>query len=786
MGALRNSCKLRHLVLWRVVRLAALVALYLHPPVSATALSLLSCSNVQLSQFAVAVLSSGSPSAVLSGRAPRDNALVTVPLLTSNPYIICFSPVHLPAGLFACITLALYVLGLPVLTFALILRDPWLRTWMQRPKRSRRGSRVAALPPPDQYALGDAVSLVDVDVQRDVVTQNADPSQTWTPDDGEGAPPILWPFLRDSGYELHSWFMRHVDTAIVLALTLLSALLPLPSTLSQLAIKLALTLAVLGSLLGCLIVLPNPYVEPWKWYLRVSLISLSMSCVIVNGVSRAADIGYDSITLSAFIAPASYINMSVLCITVAVALGGFVYKERRQVRDARTDAKSSVQLDPTPSATPDRGTPRLQADSPVAIAEAAPQASSEPALCSAHDPESALSGAPSSMHEDTGLTMPARPLAMPEMRRASGSRLLNTWNRMTSVYRVSAPEKRDRATAMQRNSAVTTTSPVPCTALVPEVDGAPVIPAVSSNLAGLPRRSTANDRAPPSLSSGGDGRYQPRPALETAEDQGRSIGGMSGGQSDHHRAPPSFLTGQRAPGNNAGESFTGPRGVLRRSGLNLLAELPSLSDARLSNGAVSGANNGITVDLEVEGPLGRLAPQGLGNPARFLRQHLLRRPSTASEAPTAAGPSVFHLPPRPADVGSLALQSHRVGEVAAYHRPRRRATAIDLQALSEAKPLAVAAPPRRMSWYGNTRPSGAPLDSPADTLGVPSGSASPVPPRETLQPMRLSLPRRPSSYTGDSDVLQAAPPVRRSSAAAAAAGAAAIASKTIATTAWGP
>jgi len=134
---------------------------------------------------------------------------------------------------------------------------------------------------------------------------------------------VLVPFQRDSGYVEKAWFWRHIDMAVVVGLNALDVLLPLPPTSSQLTMKLALTLFLLVSLLTCLFLLPNPYVLRWQWYLRVSLVLLSASCVVVNGATRSLDIGEGGPALEAIIAPLSYANMCVLFITVVVLLAGF-------------------------------------------------------------------------------------------------------------------------------------------------------------------------------------------------------------------------------------------------------------------------------------------------------------------------------------------------------------------------------------------------------------------------------------------------------------------------------
>jgi hypothetical protein len=140
-------------------------------------------------------------------------------------------------------TLLVFVVGLPALTFLWVWRDP---------HRRRAAADVAA------------------------VTE-----RKWRSARRE---PIVAPFLLDSGYTPKAWFWRHLDMAVVLGLTVVAALLPLPATMDQLAVKLALTFALLGVLLVSLVALPNPYEQPWRWYLRVGLVAHLRDPVKFEGI----------------------------------------------------------------------------------------------------------------------------------------------------------------------------------------------------------------------------------------------------------------------------------------------------------------------------------------------------------------------------------------------------------------------------------------------------------------------------------------------------------------------
>lgn len=217
---------------------------------------------------------------------------MTRALLFADPFVVCFRGSHLPVGVLACATVALYVVGLPALTFRWLLQAP----------------RGALAPPRRRSSTSVSPSL-------------ASPSEPVPASSPGGAEdPLLGPFIKDSGYTPLAWYWRHVDMSVVLGLSALAALLPLPGTLGLLAAKVSLTLALLAALLCCLVALPNPYKEPWRRPVRVAIVVLSASCVVVNAASRALDLGAGGATLSAFIAPASYVNVALFCCTIAVML----------------------------------------------------------------------------------------------------------------------------------------------------------------------------------------------------------------------------------------------------------------------------------------------------------------------------------------------------------------------------------------------------------------------------------------------------------------------------------
>ena len=350
-----NGCttRLDNRALLLAARATAMLAVFLHPTVSSSALGLVSCQAVQLSRRAVRSIE-GRYSGASAASASDDSSLEPVALLSSNPYIQCFSSSHVAAGALACITLVLYVVGLPAVTLHMLRNDKWLAAklgWQLRRDCTglwfrqlcqRRRKACFAVSDAEYLARCQTVPLQQEDQQDQLLQPPQDQLQLYPS-------PLLYPFVVGGDYVPESWFFRHVDMSLVFGLVVLAAFLPLPATLPQLAAKVFLTLGLLTALLLCLSLLRNPFKEPWKWYLRVALVSLSISCDIVNSVSRALDLGLGGPILAAFIAPASYINVSVFGVAIIVALvcflfdmRGGVYAKRAGIRYGSTEHREGT------------------------------------------------------------------------------------------------------------------------------------------------------------------------------------------------------------------------------------------------------------------------------------------------------------------------------------------------------------------------------------------------------------------------------------------------------------
>lgn len=342
---------------WRsAVYVFATAAVYLHPTAAASALVLVNCRSVQLSASAVVALedSSGNGSPAPQPYSVSAAATSAVSVIASNPFIPCFGVLHTPAGGLAVAVLVTYVLAMPILTFLWLWRDPWLVAELDSAppvvKRSAAAGAAAETADPSQNPpLSDGrrrSSLIVPTAVSVLVSEPTQPSAPPAPPSSRTSrlppPPrhdtMLHPFLRDSGYEPHAWYWRHLDIFIVLGLAAVNSIIPTPENTTQVAVKLCVTLALLLALALALSCLRNPYTEPWKRPVRLTIIALSAACACINAASRTLDLGSGGPLLAATIAPGGYAILGILFITVCVLLVGFGRDMLDQaLRGARTE-----------------------------------------------------------------------------------------------------------------------------------------------------------------------------------------------------------------------------------------------------------------------------------------------------------------------------------------------------------------------------------------------------------------------------------------------------------------
>jgi hypothetical protein len=233
-------------------------AVLLLPMAAEASMGLMSCVSVELTPGALAVLDGGA--ALAAKRAAKE--ITAVRLLSSDPYFVCWAPggSHAPAGYLSIATFLCYVVTLPVAVFVFIWRDAGLRAQtaaaravlLTAMESNRKTARVAPAPskidvvaqPHSTPAAASAAQVASEPPAADSSTPASDPA--------------LGPFLSTSGYAPQAFYMRHVDLAAVLSLTVLQVFIPRPALLDRLVAKVVVTCIVLLSLSGLLLVL-RPY-----------------------------------------------------------------------------------------------------------------------------------------------------------------------------------------------------------------------------------------------------------------------------------------------------------------------------------------------------------------------------------------------------------------------------------------------------------------------------------------------------------------------------------------------
>ena len=390
-----------------VTYLCATAAVYLHPSASFSAAKLLDCRVVHLAASAAASLDGGD-SAPAKQVYSTSATLVQVSVVAANPFFSCMGRVHAPAGYMAAATLLIYVAALPIVTFVVLWRDPWLAHALGRatggkaggqasPPRGRvsRRSSIIVVPMGDATTCTDAASATDngIDLRSpEAVTPTTAGAASGAIPPAPLPDPLLYPFEDGSGYQPDAWIWRHIDLCVVCGLSVVNALLPAPQTLqqvwsaarvrlarwvanyrgsltpaTQVATKLATTLVLLASLAVFFAVLPNPYVVPWRRSVRLALLALSASCAAINAASRALDLGFGGPVLAATIAPGAYCIIGIFCATVASLLAGFARELlSKAVEDAERSAGSSGNVGGRGGATK-RGPPTRLPDCDVQV-----------------------------------------------------------------------------------------------------------------------------------------------------------------------------------------------------------------------------------------------------------------------------------------------------------------------------------------------------------------------------------------------------------------------------------
>lgn len=202
-------------------------ALLLAPIAIEKAVVLVNCQFATMTGVAITALDGGDS---YGAKISSSTDLVSLPLLSSDPYYVCFAGQHAIAGIMAIVCLVVYAMGLPLLTFIWLRRDPRLRIEVERVRDdvARRRS-AASVVPATTSSRGSLWRSLSIKRAASVTWSppTAMPPQrqrrvSWTSAPGQAQrDPVLAPFLEDSGYGPHAWFFRHLDLCATISLAVL-------------------------------------------------------------------------------------------------------------------------------------------------------------------------------------------------------------------------------------------------------------------------------------------------------------------------------------------------------------------------------------------------------------------------------------------------------------------------------------------------------------------------------------------------------------------------------------
>lgn len=348
----------KHWSMWcrRVAKACLLAAIALYPHVASTAVVVLTCVPITITAGAASKLNGGDRAAAAAAASP--SGLATVSVNAADPFFVCWSGSHTATAALVTTALVVYTVGLPVITFSWLWRDPWLRAQLlqQHTEDSRKARlqitggclcrvvatgclrrRVAAVSQGGDRSRNSDPGADDAAIE---MVQNPALSATGAPSvvaaalpepaapiasGAETAPlgpatdPALEPLL--GSYRTQCWYTKHLDLTVLLTLSLLRGALPRPTTLGGIVCKAAVSVAVLlGSLVHVLVVWPH--VEAWMGRVRALLLIDAIGCILLNAAAAALDAGLLAGRSDA-LGAASLALLALCAVTVAVLLCGF-------------------------------------------------------------------------------------------------------------------------------------------------------------------------------------------------------------------------------------------------------------------------------------------------------------------------------------------------------------------------------------------------------------------------------------------------------------------------------
>lgn len=313
-------------------RVALTAAVVLYPTTVTHVVSLLSCSTAIVSPSASRLLDGGH------SKSAGGAMSVTLPLLSTNAFYVCWEGSHAPASKVAIVALVIVVVLMPLLVLGAILRDPALRwhhkrtadeelkgtstsassatakresivKWMSSPLYLHRGLQ--------DHGPTSAHRSTSESCSNDQVVASHPP----LPD------PILAPFLAE--YDHAAWWFKHVDLGTVGILAVLQGAIPRPTTLSLVAAKACVASAIL-CVLFCIVALCRPYSssDAWKGPIKLTLILLALGCVALNASASAlaiwqSDGSYVDPSLPGSITVGAYLLFTACVLAAVVLFGSF-------------------------------------------------------------------------------------------------------------------------------------------------------------------------------------------------------------------------------------------------------------------------------------------------------------------------------------------------------------------------------------------------------------------------------------------------------------------------------
>lgn len=299
------------------------IAVALYPGSTASALSLVRCVSATMTAKGLAALNGGSVAASAADSSPDHTA--TVSLLLSSHNYVCWSPSgdHLPAAVIAVVTIAAYVVGLPLVSLLFFARYErvaaplWRKagccSWPCK-RTSSTSAETSAGVSVESVVGADVAEVVSVDGVTPVSNNNADDisaantpaAEGVVPNSVEAAPPLpanpapisprplphvshaLSLFSPDARYSRLTF-----DLILLAVLSAARAFAPLPETGSELEAK---TGVVCGALCIALlhVVASARQFDPervWMLWARALVLLVALGCTLQNASARAADLG---------------------------------------------------------------------------------------------------------------------------------------------------------------------------------------------------------------------------------------------------------------------------------------------------------------------------------------------------------------------------------------------------------------------------------------------------------------------------------------------------------------